>query len=259
MTEHTQLIDAVNVRITTREYDPKPIDPDLARQLGSTLNALNTLSGLDMQLVLGKPDAFAADNASGHLANAANYLALVGPKDDQESLEKAGFYGERMVLAATLYGLGTGWVSGSWDRQAAERHCRITPSQSLYLVVTIGYPADQVGYGNQDFAMLCQRQAEHRTSKSYEELTSALSAQDRQDAPEWFKAGVAAAAKAPSAMNGQPVVFAWDKDSGDAIATLDPSVAYGSAVDLGIAKMNFQIGASGGTWTWGNGGRFIRS
>lgn len=108
MTEHTQLIDAVNVRITTREYDPKPIDPELARQLGSTLNALNTLSGLDMQLVLGKPDAFAADNASGHLANAANYLALVGPKDDQKSLEKAGFYGERIVLAATLYGLGTG-------------------------------------------------------------------------------------------------------------------------------------------------------
>ena len=119
MTEHTQLIDAVNVRITTREYDPKPIDPDLARQLGSTLNALNTLSGLDMQLVLGKPDAFAADNASGHLANAANYLALVGPKDNQESLEKAGFYGERIVLAATLYGLGTGCVSRRRDREAA--------------------------------------------------------------------------------------------------------------------------------------------
>ena len=86
-----------------------------------------------------------------------------------------------------------------------------------------------------------------------------MSAQDRQDAPEWFEAGVAAAAKAPSAMNGQPVLFAYDKESGDASATLDPSVAYGSAVDLGIAKMNFQIGAGGGVWTWGNGGHFIRS
>ena len=91
MTEHTQLIDALNVRITTRHYDPSPIDMDTIRQLSSTLNAINMLSGLDIQLVTDAPDVFSEVNTSGHFANAANYLALVGPRGDLESVEKAGF------------------------------------------------------------------------------------------------------------------------------------------------------------------------
>lgn len=259
MTEHTQLIDALNVRITTRHYDPSPIDPDTIRQLSSTLNAINMLSGLDIQLVIGKPDVFEADNTSGHLSNAANYLALVGPKDDQEALEKAGFYGQRLVLTATLYGLGTGWVAGSWNREAAQKHCRVTPSQALYLGITVGYSAAEANYGNQEFDQLCQRQVEHRPTKSYEELTAPMGRDDRAAAPDWFKAGVAAAAKAPSALNSQPILFAWDRETGDATACLDKESETGSIVDLGIAKMNFQIGAGGGTWVWGDGGHFIRA
>lgn len=259
MTEHTQLIDALNVRITTRHYDPSPMAPGTIRQLSSTLNAINMLSGLDIQLVTGKPDVFEAGNTSGHLSNAANYLALVGPKDDPESMEKAGFYGQRLVLTATLYGLGTGWVAGSWNREAAQRHCRVTPSQALYLGITIGYSASEANYGNQEFDQLCRRQAEHRPSKSYDELTAPMSEDDREAAPDWFKAGLAAAAKAPSAMNGQPVLFTLDRKTGDAAASLDKNSETGSIIDLGIAKMNFQIGAGGGTWVWGDGGHFIRS
>ena len=35
---------------------------------------------------------FAEANASGHLTNAANYLAIVGPANDEEAKERAGFY-----------------------------------------------------------------------------------------------------------------------------------------------------------------------
>lgn len=259
MTEHTQLIDALNVRITTRHYDPSPIDMDTIRQLSSTLNAINMLSGLDIQLVTDAPDVFSEVNTSGHFANAANYLALVGPRGDLESMEKAGFYGQRLVLTATLYGLGTGWVAGSWDSEAAQRHCRVTPSQDLYLGITLGNSATEADYGNQDYDQLCQRQARHRRSKSYEELTAPMSQEDRASAPDWFKSGVNAAAKAPSSMNSQPILFTWDRDSGDAVARLDDSAETGSPVDLGIAKLNFQIGAGGGTWVWGNEGHFIRA
>lgn len=259
MSEHTQLIDALNVRITTRHYDADPIDPDAARQLESSIDAINTLSGLDIQLVQGHPDVFAADNASGHLANASNYLALVGPKGDQESLEKAGFYGQRLVLTATLYGLGTGWVAGSWDADRARSHCRVTGSQDLYLAITIGPSKTEAAYGSQDYEALCERQRTHRPSKTYEELTAPMEGDARNQAPDWFKAGVEAAAKAPSAMNGQPVLFAYDPVRSDAVARLDPAVSTGSLVDLGIAKLNFQIGAGAGTWLWGDGGRFIRS
>jgi len=30
------------------------------------------------------------------------------------------------------------------------------------------------------------------------------------------------------------------------------------AIDFGIAKLHFEIGAGGGKWSWGNNGEFIR-
>lgn len=108
MTEHTQLIDAVNIRAAVRTYDDEPIDDDTARQLEMALQPINLLGDLNIQLVRNQPKVFEA-NASGHLTNAANYLAIVGPKNDEEARERAGFYAERLVLTATLRGLGTLW------------------------------------------------------------------------------------------------------------------------------------------------------
>lgn len=118
MTEHTQLIDAVNIRTAVRTYDDEPIDDDTARQLEMALQPINLLGDLNIQLVRNQPKVFEA-NASGHLTNAANYLAIVGPKNDEEARERAGFYAERLVLTATLRGLGTLWVAGSWDKDEA--------------------------------------------------------------------------------------------------------------------------------------------
>lgn len=138
MAEHTQLIDAVNIRTSIRSYDPDPIDDDTARQLDMTIDAVNMLADAHIQLVRDQPAVFADANASGHLNNAANYLAVVGPKDDDGARERAGFYTERVVLAATLRGLGTCWVGGSWDRSEAARHCRLSAGEELYLGVVIG-------------------------------------------------------------------------------------------------------------------------
>lgn len=104
-----------------------------------TIDAVNMLADAHIQLVRDQPAVFADANASGHLNNAANYLAVVGPKDDDGARERAGFYTERVVLAATLRGLGTCWVGGSWDRSEAARHCRLSAGEELYLGVVIGF------------------------------------------------------------------------------------------------------------------------
>ena len=100
MAEHTQLIDAINIRTAVRAYDDEPIDDDTARQLEMALQPINLLGDLNIQLVRDQPKVFAEANASGHLTNAANYLAIVGPANDEEAKERAGFYAERMVLTA---------------------------------------------------------------------------------------------------------------------------------------------------------------
>ena len=131
MAEHTQLIDAINIRTAVRAYDDEPIDDDTARQLEMALQPINLLGDLNIQLVRDQPKVFAEANASGHLTNAANYLAIVGPANDEEAKERAGFYAERMVLTATLRGLGTLWVAGSWDKAEAAKLGDSPEAQSL--------------------------------------------------------------------------------------------------------------------------------
>ena len=225
MAEHTQLIDAINIRTAVRAYDDEPIDDDTARQLEMALQPINLLGDLNIQLVRDQPKVFAEANASGHLTNAANYLAIVGPANDEEAKERAGFYAERMVLTATLRGLGTLWVAGSWDKAEAAKHCRVTSGQELYLGVVIGHPSDE----------------------------------GREAAPDWFKSGVEAAMKAPSAMNRQPITFSYNPADDTAAAHIDQSAEdeHHAFNDMGIAKLHFQIGAGQGQWAWGDGGLFI--
>ena len=80
MAEHTQLIDAINIRTAVRAYDDEPIDDDTARQFEMALQPINLLGDLNIQLVRDQPKVFAEANASGHLTNAANYLAIVAPR-----------------------------------------------------------------------------------------------------------------------------------------------------------------------------------
>lgn len=259
MADHTQLIDAVNIRTATRAYDGRPLDDDTARQLEMAIEPLNLLAGLDMQLVRDRPGVFADAAASGHLTGARDFVALVGP-DDAESRERAGFYGERLVLTATLRGLGTLWVAGSWDRAAAERQCRLPSGQVLYLAIVVGTPADAAERMSLTYDELCARQRDHRPTLGYEGFTAPMDDEERRAAPDWFRAGVEAAMKAPSARNTQPVRFSYDPADGTASATVDPAAGDGpnAANDLGIAKLHFQIGAGRGSWQWGDGGRFTR-
>ena len=258
MAEHTQLIDAINICTSIRSYDPDPIDDDTARQLDMTIDAVNMLADAHIQLVRDQPAVFADANASGHLNNAANYLAVVVPKDDDGARERAGFYTERVVLAATLRGLGTCWVGGSWDRSEAARHCRLSAGEELYLGVVIGYPERHFDRMAKSYTELVAIRDAHCESKTYEQFTAPMGDEARAAAPDWFKAGVQAAMKAPSAMNRQPIVFSYNPDDDTAAAMIDPNVESGQALnDLGIAKLHFQIGAGSGTWAWGDGGLFI--
>ena len=59
MAEHTQLIDAINIRTAVRAYDDEPIDDDTARQLEMALQPINLLGDLNIQLVRDQPKVFA--------------------------------------------------------------------------------------------------------------------------------------------------------------------------------------------------------
>ena len=53
----------------------------------------------------------------GKFENVKNYIAIVGNKNNQE---KAGYYGEKIVLKCPELGLNTCWVAMTYGKSKAE-------------------------------------------------------------------------------------------------------------------------------------------
>ena len=240
------LSEAVLTRISIRAYLPDPIDPDQRRQLEKTITQCGKASGLHIRLVCGDPAPFAGLGKSyGMLTGVQNYLLFAGPTSDPDLREKCGYYGEKVILTAAAMGLGTCWVGGTYDRSACLK--ALDEGEELVCAAAIGHtPEERTGREK------LIRRVTGRKTKSLAELVKGLS-----HAPDWFMSGMASVQRAPSARNRQPVRFEYRPD-GTVQAVMTEETAF-SPVDLGIAKLHFELGAHGGTWTWGSGGTFTKA
>ena len=215
------ITEAINNRHSVRQYKDIPIGEDLKKELDALVDECNQESGLHIQLILDDPKCF--DVFMAHYGmkfrNAVNYLALVGKKDIQNLDEKAGYYGEKLVLAAQQMGLNTCWVAGTFGK----KKCRVEIAEDEKLVCVIA-----IGYG--------ENQGRQHRSKPIEKLCK----EDLSKMPDWFKVGVDAALKAPTAINQQKFIISMENDEAVIVAK---NVAM-AKIDLGIVKYNFEA-ASG--------------
>jgi hypothetical protein len=117
----------------------------------------------------------------------------------------------------------------------------------IICVVTIGCVPEELSIREKFIYKLT-----HRQTKTAEQMYKSDS-----PVPDWFLSGMEAVKAAPSAVNRQPVMFEY-KDNNVTAAVRDIAIE-GLALDLGIAKLHFEIGAGSGTWDFGNGARFIKT
>ena len=115
----------------------------------------------------------------GKFENVKNYIAIVGNKNDQE---KAGYYGEKIVLKCQELGLNTCWVAMTYGKSKAE----IKRGQKLLIIISLGYG---------------KTQGVPHKSKSIAELGKA------DQGVEWFDRGMEAVSLAPTAVNQQKFLF----------------------------------------------------
>ncbi|MBQ6066556.1 MAG: nitroreductase [Clostridia bacterium] len=217
------LMEAMRQRHSVRRYENRPLDEETARTLEELVAAVNAESGLHIQLVKDEPKAFASAMARyGHFSGVTNYFALIGKKGAALE-EQCGYYGEKLVLEAQRLGLNTCWVALTF-KKTPEAY-EIAPGEKLSVVISLGYGATQG--------------VPHR-SKSPEALGSV------DGVPDWFRAGVEAAALAPTAMNQQK--FRFDYENGRVIAR--PGSGFYTKMDLGIAKYHFELGSGKGRELW---------
>lgn len=221
---------AMGERHSVRQYTDDPIPEDVAQKLQGAIDSLNEDHWTDLQLVLDEPHAFSGRKAKyGHFVGVRNYIALVGP-DCKELQEILGYAGEKLVLYAQLLGLNTCWVGVTY--RMTQHAFRVDLANKLEGVIALGYG---------------QTQGAPHKSVSPETISK-----DYSSAPDWFKAGVDAALLAPTALNQQKFRFELEPETPDGVHKVRSHTKRGpfSKMDLGIAKLHFELGAGSEYFEW---------
>lgn len=219
------ILEAMAARHSVRRYTDQKIEPEIVTELREEIRQCNELGNLRIQLVLEEPEAFGGILAHyGLFKGVRNYLALVG-EDGEDLYERAGYYGERIVLKAQMLGLNTCWVAATYSRRKSR--IEVKEGERLVCVIALGYGANQG--------------RPHR-NKPLEKLYRV----EQGTMPDWFRRGVEAAMLAPTAVNRQQFLLIWTGERVRAEATGGAL----SKLDLGIVKYHFEIGAGREHFTW---------
>lgn len=206
------ILEIMKARHSVRQYEGKEIESGIKEELAVLVRTCNKESGMNIQVLFDEPKCFDSMMAHyGKFSGVENYIALVGEKDAALD-EKAGYYGEKLVLKAQELGLNTCWVAMTHGKSAAE----IKKGEKLACIIALGYGMTQ-GTAHQN--------------KPMEQLCNCAS-----DMPDWFSKGMEAALLAPTAMNQQKFYITLENGEVSAKA----GKGFYTKMDLGIVKYHFE-------------------
>lgn len=204
-----EILELMEKRHSVRQYIKKPIEQEKRNEIDRCISEINEESGLNMQVFYDEPECFNSFMAHyGKFKNVENYIALVGTKKERE---KAGYYGEKLVLECQKLGLNTCWVAITHGKTKAKTE----KGQKLLIVIALGYG---------------ETQGVPHKSKSMAELSKA------DENAEWFTKGMEAVCLAPTAVNQQKFLF----ELKNGVVKAKTLMGFYSKTDLGIAKYHFE-------------------
>ena len=203
------ILELMKERHSVRQYKNQTIELAKREAINALINDVNAKSKLSIQAFYDEPKCFKSFMAHyGKFENVENYIAIVGNKNEQE---KAGYYGEKIVLKCQELGLNTCWVGMTHGKSKAE----IKRGQKLLVIISLGYG---------------ETQGVPHKSKSIAELGKA------DQSTEWFGRGMEAVSLAPTAVNQQKFLFELKNGN----VTAKNLGGFYSNMDLGIAKYHFE-------------------
>lgn len=220
------LNEAILARHSVRQYIDKPLEEDAVEALEAKIEEVNKRSGLHIQLVQNEPKAFSGGMAYGQFIGVSNYL-VIAAKPSNDTDEKAGYYGEQLVLLAQTFGINSCWA-GLTYRKIKEAYT-LDHGEKVICMIALGYG---------------QTQGVQHKNKSFEQVSNLSDA-----SPDWFRKGIEAVLLAPTAVNQQK--FRFEHLGGNAVkASAGFSMLGYTEMDLGIAKYHFEIGAANTKLEW---------
>lgn len=218
------IIKAAYDRHAVRHYDGKPLKAQDKQALNAFIQTINKKANMHMQLVTKEPRAFGGKRAKVcNFTGCVNYLVIVG-KRDKHLKEKAGYYGEQVVLKAQQMGINSCWVLLTYDK--IKSAYKVRNGEKLVCVVALGYGTTQ--------------------GKRHESKRFFRVVKNRGILPLWFIRGVKMALIAPTGRNQQAFSFQLLPDK--VVKVKNHSLC--KDIDLGIIKYHFELGAGQTKFKW---------
>ena len=207
------VLELMKKRHSVRQYTNRKIEPEKRIELTTFAEECNQESGLNIQIIFDEPKCFRALMAKvTRFKGCENYVAIVGKRSDPNAEEKAGYFGEKIVLKAQELGLNTCWTGATHGKSIA----KIGADERQIIIIALGYGANP-GTPHKG-----------KTISDVSNVTDNL--------PDWYARGIEAALLAPTAMNQQKFYFTLQ---GDTVKAAPGKGAY-STLDFGIVKYHFE-------------------
>lgn len=224
--------EAIKNRRSRRKFETTPIDKSKLKDLNELISKINEESKMNIQLIEDGSKILNGFRASyGMISGKMSVVALIGNEHDKDLKEKAGYYGEYIVLEAVSLGLGTCWVGGTFNKKKCNSMIEINDNENLVCIIAIGNVKSEKSYKEK----LLARSGNNK--KAFDEILL----DGAEDAPEWIENGINMAIMAPSAMNKQPVGYSYRKGVVNSFF-IKNGLGY-EEVDSGISMAHFEIGA----------------
>ncbi len=221
------IMEAMEQRHSVRKYSNKPIENEKLKALNNLIAECNKEGGLNIQLITNEEKAFGGimSKMCG-FGGVKNYIAVVG-KDDAETAQKLGYYGEKIVLEAQMMGLNTCWAAGAFKK--VKTAINIGEGEKAACGIAIGYGVET---------------GKPHKNKTVEQVSEAY------NPPEWFIKGINAALLAPTGMNMQNFKFTLVDAEGKCGVRAQTTGGMCGDLNTGIAMYHFEVAAGKENFTW---------
>lgn len=235
--------DAIGVRRSRRRYSDRKVARAALESLQTFCREFRLAPGVRVTLTEDRGGLYTGvldkvGGAYGRVEGAPWAAAFIGPEGSEI---EAGYVGEAFILEATRLGIGTCWVAGMFDREAAQRRFALEPGERVIAVTPLGHPLERKQFVERMMSAAVRSAARRQIEEIAPGLSRGL-ALGRAPSPDWAVTAVEAARLAPSGANRQPWRFRLE---GDALVMAAAEKVYWTApIDYGIAMLHIELGAA---------------
>jgi len=257
-----KLSETIKKRISCRTYAVKPIEEKIRQQLEAIISVPQEgpfgnrprFSLLNMELIT--PEQWKKMGTYGVIRGARNFLAgIIRP--GHMAMTDYGYCKEKIILQATLLGLGTCWLGGTFQASAFAQAASLERNEIMPTVTPLGYPSLQKSLTEK----IMRRFAGSDQRKPWADIffIDDFSRPLNENPPGKYREALENLRLAPSASNKQPWRILYDTKENVFHFFLERSRQYKMMgithlqdIDLGIAMSHFEITARemglNGTW-----------